>query len=382
MINNVELLQEKQYLFRQMDDALRAFRQQNPQADIINMGIGDVVEPLAPVVVRAIRQAAQDMGDTARFRGYPPTAGYEFARQAVAQYYADMGIDVRLLSIGIGSGAKDELGIWSRIFDPSVPALIASPCYPAYVDVAHLHGRRVVYAYAAEAHSLPLPQDIAKGQYLVYLCSPNNPTGACYTQAELQAWVDYACDTGSVLLFDAAYAAFAYPYSIFSCRNAEYCCIEIGTLSKSASFSGMRFGWSTVGAKLQSGIAMRAYIKYKSYMTNGVSYIVQRAGEAALSKEGMTYSHTVIEGYKQKASRLADALAFWGLQCNVGPYVWVKVPNKISADPFGIVLKNAHIVVTDGRGFGAKGEGYMRLSVFALGSRVEEAIDRLASVLL
>lgn len=373
LISNL-LLNDGQYLFRQMQGEIGAYLRTH-NVDLMNMGVGDVVKPLAPVVVDGLRRASEEMLTSDGFRGYPPTEGYDFARRAVQEYYGAIGANLDLQQICIGSGAKDELAVWSRVYDREVPAMVVSPAYPLYADLAHNVGRRVVYVEdVEEAASIG-------GPHIIYLCSPNNPTGTTLDSLGLQRWVDHARKTQSVILFDAAYAAFAYPYTVFACEGADEVCVEVGTLSKSASFSGMRFGWSAIGRHVCGGAALRAYLKFKSTATNGVAYVVQRAGERALRQEGLAYSRRLVEGYKQSAKQIAVALQVMGCQCQVGPYIWLKLPGRLKENPFRAFLEKGHIIVTDGAGFGRGGEGYVRLSVFGIGGREQEAIARLSRVL-
>jgi len=373
LISNPYLLGVEQYLFRHMAEEVHLFREKNT-VELLNMGVGDVVKPIAPTVVECIRQATEELAHEGTFKGYPPTEGYGFAREAIAKYYREMGADVSSETVFVGSGAKDELAVWSNVLDSDIHALIPTPAYPLYADIARSVGRAVqtVTGGIDEAEQI-------KGQHIIYLCSPNNPTGETLDLATLQRWVDHARNTHSIILFDAAYAAFAYPYSIFMCEGANDVCVEIGTLSKSASFSGMRLGWSIIGRKVCDGLAKRAYLKYKSTATNGVSYIVQRAGEAALREEGIQYSRALIDGYRNSATLIGNKLREWGLECTVGPYVWLKLPRDIE-NPFRTFLERAHLIVTDGAGFGDAGKGCVRLSVFAIGGRENEAIERLKRV--
>lgn len=379
MIDNEYLLDDRRYLFRQMAETLRAFVRENPDADLLNMGVGDVVMPVAPVVAYAIRQASYDLQSQLSFRGYPPTEGYDFAREAVRRYYADMGAAVRTEDICIGAGAKDELSVWNRVIDADIPALIVAPAYPVYVDNARLVGRRVRFVRAS-ADDYPVPDGVDRRPYLIYLCSPNNPTGQTYPTDVLRRWVQYARESNSIILFDAAYAAFAYPYTITSIEGAAETCVEIGTLSKCASFSGLRFGWSIIGEKLLGGTARKAYLKYKSTATNGVSYVVQRAAESALSGEGVRYAKGLIGGYKYSAKIIAEALQREGYDCRTGAYLWLKLPEK-TENPFEYFLQKSRVVVTDGAGFGEGGDGYVRLSVFSVGGREEAAAARLLTAL-
>ena len=374
LINDPYLTDNTPYLFHQMAIEVQSFLDGN-RVDLINMGIGDVAMPVAPVVAEAMRYATEEIKTVGGFRGYPPVEGYEFARLAIATYYREMGIPVDVGQIYVGGGAKDELSAWSRVFDRDVPAMVVTPAYPVYVDHSRAVGRRVdrMRGGIEEAERIHAP-------HIIYLCSPNNPTGETLSKEELQRWVNYARDTHSIILFDAAYAAFVYPYSIFHCHGADEVCIEVGTLSKSASFSGLRFGWSLVGKRVAEGLAATAYIKYKSTATNGVPYVIQRAGEAALGAEGIAYSKGLIDGYRKSARIIGSALQNMGLDCAVGPYIWVKVPHRMQKTIFCDCLEKAHVVVTDGRGFGLGGEGYIRLSVFGLGGRETEVIDRLKRV--
>lgn len=379
LISNHYLLGEEQYLFRQAAARVAAYRAEHPTGSLINMGIGDVVLPVAPCVAQAMSKAALRQAGEGTLHGYPPTEGYPEVIDAIESYYREMGVDTGSVRFCVGHGAKEELATWNHLFDAAIPAMITTPAYPAYANAAHAVGREIFYL-SASAEGLPLPPSKVAGPYLIYLCSPNNPTGQTYSLAQLRQWVDFALRSHSLILFDAAYAAFAYPYSIFMIPESTRCCIEVGTLSKSASFSGIRFGWSAVGKEIQEGALWRAYVKYKSITDNGVGYVVQSGALAALGQEGVRHSRALVAVYKAAAAEIGKSLRDMGITCQVGPYIWLKLPRAFPDDVMGEFLRKGQIIVTDGAGFGVESKGYVRLSVFAVTRCIDEVIKRLHAI--
>ena len=369
------------YLFHDIALRVADYTRQHGHAPL-NMGVGDVSRPVAPCVAEAMAQAARSMGQAATFRGYPPSFGQPFLRQAVAQYYGTMGVDLDQEDVYISSGAKDDLARWSTLFDRRIPALLVDPTYPAYSAMQQMVGREVVYCKAVAGNNyLPMPDAVPPRQYLIFLCSPSNPTGASYTHSQLTQWVQFALATHSILLFDAAYQRFASPpTSIYHIEGSTACCIEVNSLSKCASFSGLRCGWSVVPASLPDGIAA-AWRKMLTTAVNGVSYITQRGAQAALSPEGVTYMDNTIAIYRHAVRFIADTLVSLGIEVVCGPYLWARMPYRASGWQFFEDFLAQDLVVTPGVGFGAAGDAYVRFSVFQLGDDLPLAAERIKSVL-
>jgi LL-diaminopimelate aminotransferase len=341
------------------------------------------------VVVDAMQKAAAEMGNPKTFRGYPPDGGYPFLREAIAHFYRGMGVRLSADEIYISDGAKSDLGGILELFG-DVPLLLPDPTYPVLRDAALLAGREVWYLpLTAEDGWVPTPEGLPLRPYIIYLCSPNNPTGVAYTKSQLAAWVRYARESGSVILYDAAYAAFAsreMPTSIYQVRGAEKCAIEVGSFSKMAGFTGMRCGWSLFPKALDSKEASpRAlWARRQGSRFNGVGYVISRAAEAALSPQGRMGSAQAVAYYRENLAMLANCLRGKGIPYFGGkdaPYLWVKAPHGMSSrEAFQYLLWEAGILSTPGSGFGKGGEGYIRLSAFAPHEDTAEAVKRLKSL--
>ncbi|MEA4911118.1 MAG: LL-diaminopimelate aminotransferase [Oscillospiraceae bacterium] len=389
MINENFARMEKNYLFAEVAQRVADYKNAHPGCDIISMGIGDVTRPLAPTVVEALRKAAAEMGCAETFRGYGPYEGYAFLRDAVSDYYKGRGADVSAKDIFIGDGAKNDLGAILDLFAPGATAIIPDPVYPAYVDASVIAGNRILYAAGSPDNGF-LPAPPREGADLVYLCSPNNPTGAVYTKDGLRAWVEYANGCGAVLLFDAAYERFisnaSLPHSIYEIDGAERCAIEFCSFSKTAGFTGVRCGWTVVpktlvrdGQNLRELWARRAAAKY-----NGTSYIVQRGAQAVFSPQGALEIDANIDYYKTNAALLGAALAAAGIRyfgAEHSPYLWFDCAGRASWDVFGLLLDKAKVVCTPGAGFGSHGEGYCRLTAFGTRENTERAAGRITAAL-
>ncbi len=375
------------YLFAEVARRTADYKKNNPNAEVISLGIGDVTLPLAKVVTDAIRRAADDMDDAKTFRGYGPYEGYEFARQAVRSYYKTQNsVELELDEIFIGDGAKNDLGSVLDLFEQSLRAVIPDPVYPAYLDVNLLHGNTVSFVNGTgENGFLPAPPDYEAE--LVYICSPNNPTGAVYTREGLKAWVDYANACGAVILFDAAYESFVrddtLPRSIYEIPGAKRCAIELCSLSKTAGFTGVRCGYTIIphelerdGSNLNAMWQRRAAIKY-----NGCSYIIQRAAEAVFSESGLAQTRANLNYYVENAKLIAKALDELGIGYTGGkcsPYIWFECPKKMpSWELFDLMLEKANVVCTPGAGFGENGEYHCRLTSFNTRENTEKAVKRL-----
>ena len=378
------------YLFYRIGQKLQGYLHEHPDDHLYRMGIGDVSLPLCEAVIQALRQAVEDQSVKSRFHGYMPECGAPFLRESVANYYSARGISLTPEDVFISSGASDELGDLLDLFDPSNSALIMEPAYPAYVDANVMAGRTIYHLTASENnHFLPLPDDHTRGD-LVYLCSPNNPTGAVYSRGQLQVWVDWANAQGSVILFDAAYEAFvegSLPHSIYEVPGAETCAIEICSLSKTAGFTGTRLGYTIIPRSLvRQGMCLNEmWIRNRTTKTNGVSYILQRGGAAVFTPEGQTQIHQNILVYKRNARVLMNALdqlriPYWGGKN--APYIWLKCPRGMDSwSFFDLLLREAQIVGTPGVGFGSSGEGYFRFSTFGDPEDTFIAAERLLRLL-
>ncbi|MCI8332203.1 MAG: LL-diaminopimelate aminotransferase [Clostridiales bacterium] len=377
------------YLFSEIAKRVKAYTEKNPDAKIIRMGIGDVTRPLCPHVVSAMKNAVEEMGKAESFRGYPPEYGYDFLREAIAAHYASFGVTVAAGDIFVSDGAKSDCGNIVDIFGDNT-IYIPDPVYPVYMDSNIMSGRTIKLIPATvENGFLPMPKaDFTTGVY--YLCSPNNPTGAAYSAEQLQTWVDFALDTGSVILFDAAYEAFVSddsPRSIYAVPGAEKCAIEFASFSKTAGFTGTRCGYTVVPAALKAGDTplQALWARRQATKFNGVSYPVQRAAEAAYSQEGLAQCMENISYYMNNAALMAELMREKGIFFTGGknsPYVWFKCPNGMDSwSFFDKLLTEAQVVGTPGAGFGACGEGFFRLSSFNSLENTKEAVERLRGIL-
>lgn len=379
------------YLFTMVAAKARAYAEAHPEADIIRLSIGDVTRPLPATVVEAMGKAVAEMGNAETFHGYGPEQGYDFLRREISLYYASFGVSVSADEVLVSDGAKSDLGNILDIFGEENVALVPDPVYPVYVDTNLMAGRRVVYLQGNEENGfLPIPQEDMIGD-LIYLCSPNNPTGAVYNREQLKAWVDFANKNDAVILFDAAYEAFVseedLPRSIYEIEGARTCAIEFCSLSKTAGFTGTRCGYTVVPDELvRDGVPLRRmWLRRQTTKFNGVSYPVQRAAEAALSPEGVAECHANIAYYKENARIIADMLTRQGITFTGGknsPYIWMKCPGGMrSWEFFDLVLERANVVGTPGAGFGENGEGWFRLTAFGDRERTATAVERLEKLL-
>ena len=378
------------YLFFRIAQKVAAYRDAHPGLPIYRLGIGDVSRPLGDAAIRAMHEAVEDQAKAETFHGYTPECGIPEFRQAVAGYYARRGIRLDPEEIFVSSGASDELGDILDLFDASSAALITQPAYPAYVDASVMAGRKVSFLTAGPDNDfLPLPGEDTEAD-LVYLCSPNNPTGAVYSLEQLQAWVDFANARGAVILFDAAYEAFVegdLPHSIFETKGAETCAIEICSFSKTAGFTGTRLGYTVIPKALErEGLNLNAmWVRNRTTKTNGVSYVLQKAGIAVLTDEGLRQAEESIRFYKQNAKVLMEALDAAGIRYWGGknaPYIWMECPDGMKSwDFFDLLLNEIQVVGTPGEGFGACGEGFFRLSSFGNPEDTRIAAERIRKLL-
>ena len=375
------------YLFYNIAQKIKAYTGEHPNVKLYRMGIGDVSLPLCGAVIKALHEAVEEQAHQASFHGYMPECGAPFLRETIARHYRSRGVDVADDEVFVSSGASDELGDILDLFDRESSALVIEPAYPAYVDANVMAGRRIVHLPSSkEKGFLPEPDEGAKADIL-YICSPNNPTGAVFSRGQLKQWVDFANENGSVVLFDAAYEAFIededLPRSIFEIEGAKTCAIEICSLSKTAGFTGTRLGYTVIPHALaRSGMCFHdMWVRNRTTKTNGVSYIIQRGGAAVFTPEGQEQIQANIRVYKQNARVLMQALDESGIWYTGGrnaPYIWLKCPgNMDSWTFFDHLLHEIQVVGTPGAGFGASGEGYFRLSSFGSPEDTQAAAKRL-----
>lgn len=380
---------KESYLFSDIAKKVNAYQAANPGKKIIRLGIGDVTLPLTPCVTRAMQKAVAEQSEKQSFRGYAPEYGYDFIRAAVSDYYSRRGVSISADEIYVGDGAKSDLGNITDILGDN-KILIPSPVYPVYVDSNLMCGREITLINAdAENNFLPAPPE-DDTTYVIYLCSPNNPTGAVYTREGLAEWINYALRTGSLIIFDSAYESYIdgdYPRSVYEIPGARECAIEINSLSKRAGFTGTRCGWTIVPEELESGGVKlgKLWARRQATKFNGVPYVVQRGAEASLSPEGEAECRELIGYYKKNAQIIASALELRGVWFTGGknsPYIWMKCPGGMSSwEFFDYLLNRIQVVGTPGEGFGAAGEGYFRLTAFGDRSNTEEAAERLKTLL-
>ena len=378
------------YLFFRIAKKVEAYRAEHPGMPVYRLGIGDVSRPLCQAAIRGLAEAVQDQAKAETFHGYTPECGIPEFRKAVAGYYARRGIVLDPEEVFVSSGASDELGDILDLFDVSSRALITQPAYPAYVDASVMAGREVGFLTACpENDFLPLPDETTEAD-LIYLCSPNNPTGAVYNLEQLQQWVDYANRRGAVILFDAAYEAFIeedLPHSIFETKGAETCAIEICSLSKTAGFTGTRLGYTVIPRALErEGMNLNAmWVRNRTTKTNGISYILQKGGIAVLTDEGLQQVQESIRYYKENARVLMEALDRAGIRYWGGknaPYVWMACPEGVGSwELFDRLLNEVQVIGTPGEGFGTSGEGFFRLSSFGDPEDTRIAAERLWKLL-
>jgi len=389
-INTNYLNLKDSYLFSLISKKVAEYKSQNPHEHIISLGIGDVTLPLVPAVTDAMHRAVSEMGSADTFKGYGEEQGYGFLRRAVCGYYEKKGVALDENEVFISDGAKSDLGNILDIFDVNNTVLIPDPVYPVYVDTNIMAGRRIVFLNGSiENGFLPLPDAGLDGD-IVYLCSPNNPTGAVYTRDQLKLWVDWALEKEAVILFDSAYEAFiqdsSLPTSIYQIPGAKECAIEFCSLSKTAGFTGTRCGYTIVPNDLvrNNTSLNRLWLRRQTTKFNGVPYIVQRGAEAVFTEEGFMQVRENIKYYLENARIISDALSRLGIWFTGGknsPYIWLKCPKNMSSwEFFDVLLKNCKIVGTPGAGFGKNGEGFFRLTAFGNRDNVRAAVDRLQNI--
>ena len=390
------------YLFSTIGKKVRAYKEENPDKEVISLGIGDVTQPLVPAIIDALHGAVEEMAHAETFHGYAPDLGYEFLRRAIAKNdYQDRGCDIAADEIFVSDGAKSDSGNIKEIFGTDNKVAVCDPVYPVYVDTNVMAGRTgeyntvrenfdgVIYMPCRKENGF-LPEFPSEVPDLIYLCFPNNPTGSAITKDELQKWVDYANKNGCVIIYDAAYEAYIseenVPHSIYECEGARTCAIELRSFSKNAGFTGVRLGFTVIPKELvRDGVSLHSlWARRHGTKFNGAPYIVQKAGEAVYSEAGKAQLKDQVGYYMRNAKLIHDELAKAGFSVSGGvnaPYIWLETPDKMTSwEFFDYLLKNANVVGTPGSGFGSHGEGYFRLTAFGTYENTLKAIDRIKSL--
>lgn len=401
-INSDYTLLRSSYLFSTIAGKVKEYEQNNPDANIIRLGIGDVTRPLTGTIIDSLHKAVDEMASESTFRGYAPDLGYEFLRSAIARNdYELRGCDISADEIFVSDGAKSDSGNIQEIFSKDCRVAVCDPVYPVYVDTNVMAGRAGTYDEESGKWSniiyMPctretdfLPEIPSETPDIIYLCFPNNPSGSTMTKSRLQEWVDYAVRNKAIIIFDAAYESYIrnedVPHSIYECEGARECAIELRSFSKNAGFTGVRLGFTVIpkslsvdGVTLHSLWARRHGTKY-----NGAPYIVQRAGEAVYSEEGKKEIRGLVDYYMNNATYILNGLKAAGYEVSGGvnaPYIWLKTPKGMSSwEYFDYLLNNASVVGTPGSGFGPSGEGYFRLTAFGDADKTKEAVDRIVNM--
>lgn len=388
------------YLFSDIAKKVAAFKSENPEADLIRLGIGDVTRPLDAAIISAMHGAVDEMATLGGFHGYGPEEGYEFLRDAIRQHdYEKRGVSLSIDEIFVSDGAKSDCGNIGDIFSADNIVAVCDPVYPVYVDTNAMAGRagdfrdgswsNLIYMPCSEKNGF-MPELPSKTPDIIYLCFPNNPTGATATKDQLKAFVDYANKNGSVILFDSAYEAYisdaSLPHSIYEIDGAKDCAIEFRSFSKTAGFTGTRCAYTVVPKALQrGGVSLNSlWFRRQSTKFNGVPYIVQRGAEAIFSPEGQKQIKATIDYYMNNAAVILEGLKKAGLTVYGGvnaPYIWASTPDKMSSwDFFDKLLREKYVVTTPGAGFGPCGEGFIRLTAFGDAEATRRAVERIASI--
>ncbi len=379
------------YLFYNISQKIAKYMSEHPDARLYRMGIGDVSLPLCKTVIEALNQGVSDQAQKESFHGYMPECGADFLREAVRDHYEKRGVLLQTDEVFVSSGASDELGDILDLFDKKNNALVIEPAYPAYVDANVIAGREIIHLPSGiENGFLPHPPKDTVAD-IIYICSPNNPTGAVFSKQALSEWVEYADKNGSVILFDAAYEAFIedenIPHSIFEIEGSRSCAIEICSLSKTAGFTGTRLGYTVIPKTLERcGLNLNSmWVRNRTTKTNGVSYIIQRGGAAIFTPKGQQEIKENINIYKNNARILMEALdevGIWYCGGKNAPYIWMKCPSNMSSwEFFDYLMEEIQVIGTPGEGFGASGEGFFRFSTFGSEEDTKEAARRLIKLL-
>ena len=383
------------YLFANIAKRVSAFQAEHPEKEIIRLGIGDVTLPLTKSVIEALHEAVDSQAVSETFKGYGPEQGYAFAQEAIADYYARNGVEVKVSDIFISDGAKSDTGNITELFAKDNVVLVPDPVYPVYVDTNTMDGKNIIYMNGTKENDfLPMPDENVKAD-IIYLCSPNNPTGACYNKEQLEAWVAYALKNDAVILYDSAYEAFitdpTLPRSIYAIEGAKKCAIEFCSLSKTAGFTGTRFSYTVVPEELvfetSNGGTLSLHNMWNRRQCtkfNGTPYIIQYAGAKVFTEEGMKECQENIGYYRENAHMIAETLEKKGISFTGGvnsPYIWFECPKGMESwEFFDYLLENAQIVGTPGAGFGENGKNYFRLTSFGKHEKTKEAMERFNSL--
>lgn len=386
-INKDYLNLSENYLFSEIAARVKKYSAEHPDKEIIRLGIGDVTKPLATPIMEALEKAVFEMGRKETFRGYAPDRGYEFLRNAIADVdYRRRGCDISPDEIFVSDGAKSDCGNIQEIFDKDNVVAVTDPVYPVYADTNVMAGRKIVYMPCTKENDF-VPELPAEKVDILYLCFPNNPTGAVITKENLQKFVDYARKNDSVIIYDAAYEAYIteadIPHSIYECEGAREVAVELHSFSKNAGFTGLRLGYAVVPKALaKEGVSLNAlWARRHATKYNGAPYIVQRAGEAVYSLDGMKAVQKQVQEYMDNATLIRNALTEMGYKVFGGvnaPYIWLKVPGEMGSwEFFDLLLNKANVVGTPGEGFGKCGEGYFRLTAFGDKNDTIRAMQRL-----
>ena len=377
------------YLFVDIAHKVAAYQEAHPEKEIIRLGIGDVTQPLAKCVVKAMHDAADEMGTKEGFHGYGPEQGYPFLKQAIQGYYAGRGTKITEDEIFISDGAKSDLANVLGLFDVDNTVLVPDPVYPTYVDDNVTDGRKIIYSRTSQENGfLGMPDENVKAD-IIYICSPNNPTGATYSVEQLKAWVDWAKQNDAVILFDAAYECFVtepgLARSIYQVEGAKEVAIEVCSFSKIAGFTGTRCGYTVVPTALAGGKLNKMWLRRQTTKFNGVAYVVQRGAAAVFTEEGMREIQQNLDYYRANAAVIAAALdeaGVWYCGGKNSPYIWLRCPNNMGSwEFFDWLLETANVVGTPGEGFGPCGKGYFRLTAFGDAARTKEAAARIKAAL-
>ena len=382
---------EASYLFSTIAKKVKEFVEKNPDKKVIRLGIGDVTRPLCKSVVEAMKNAVSEMGTFEGFHGYGPEQGYDFLKKEIQNYYKEKNVNLEIDEIFISDGAKSDLGNILDVFSKENTVLVPDPVYPVYVDTNIMQGRKIIFAQANQENNfLPLPDENLKAD-IIYICSPNNPTGAVYNKEQLKKWVDWANKNKAIILFDAAYECFIsddnLPRSIFEIEGAKTCAIEFCSLSKTAGFTGTRCGYTVVPFELKfDDMSLnKMWLRRQTTKFNGVPYIVQKGAQAVFSEQGQKEIKENIDYYKKNAKIIADTLSKHNIWFTGGihsPYIWLKCPNNMTSwEFFDFLLEKVQIVGTPGAGFGKNGEGFFRLTSFGTNELTKEAMERLDKIL-
>jgi len=389
-INHNYLNLKDSYLFSTISRKVAQYKNEHPDKEIIRLGIGDVTLPLCQAVVNAMQKAVLEMGNKDGFKGYGPEQGYDFLKTAICNYYKTRNISLENNEVFISDGAKSDLGNILDIFAQDNTVLIPDPVYPVYVDTNIMAGRKILYMDANESnHFLPMPDPSVEAD-IIYLCSPNNPTGAVYNREQLKIWVEYALSCGAVILFDAAYEAFVQDEnlarSIYEVEGAKKCAIEFCSLSKTAGFTGTRCGYTIVPNELViDNVSLNSlWLRRQTTKFNGVPYIIQRGAEAVFTEDGHKQTREAIRYYLDNAKIISDTLremGIWFVGGENSPYIWLKCPNHMSSwEFFDYLLEKANVVGTPGTGFGENGEGFFRLTSFGNREDIMTAMERIKNI--